>query len=248
MKPDCNCDYDTLDLDEFVNFTGKPKRKAVYSITLAELIDAGVFDWSKDYLNWQAAAYDDEQYERVCNYFVDRFYYREISMLPFKIWANFLLRKIKYELMPKYRFLYSEAAKNVSMQFGGSENSTLNWTETGNGNLSKTTNESSDDYYKKRDIHSDYPETLLSSNSDYLSSGNDTEDERVTERNTTDTQTNDSERKHTRTAMLEKKVPASEYLENVARYLEILAQIDKQMLDELEIMFIGLYTANYNGL
>ena len=46
----------------------------------------------------RTAAYDDEQYERVCNYFVDRFYYREISMLPFKIWANFLLRKIKYEL------------------------------------------------------------------------------------------------------------------------------------------------------
>ena len=89
---------------------------------------------------------------------------------------------------------------------------------------------------------------MLSSNSDYLSSGNDTEDERVTERNTKDTQTNGSERKHTRTAMLEKKAPTSEYLENVARYLEIMGQIDKQMLDELEIMFIGLYTANYNGL
>ena len=238
---------DVIDVDEFLSYTGKPQYDDVYTVTLSELIDTGVFDWSKDYLTWESAAYDSEQYERVCDYFIARFKYREISMLPFKIWANYLQRKLVYELMPKYKFLYAEAAREISMQFGGSENSTLNWTETGNGNLSKTTNESSDDYYKKRDIHSDYPETLLSSNSDYLSSGNDTEDERVTERNTTDTQTNDSERKHTRTAMLEKNVPTSEYLENVARYIEILAQIDKRLCDELEIMFISLYSANYNG-
>lgn len=219
MKPDCNCDYDTLDLDEFVNFTGKPKRKAVYSITLAELIDAGIFDWSKDYLNWQAVAYDDEQYERVCNYFIDRFYYREISMLPFKIWANFLLRKIKYELMPKYNFLYAEAAKKISMDFSGLET------------IDGSTHD--DEYYKRREIESAYPETLLSNNSDYVTSGNDLEDERI--------------RDHTENKTHEKKAPTIEYLANIEKYLELMGQIDKQMLDELEIMFVGLYTANYNG-
>ena len=37
----CNCDYDSLDVDELVSFTGKPRFKAVYTITLAELIDVG---------------------------------------------------------------------------------------------------------------------------------------------------------------------------------------------------------------
>lgn len=223
MNFDCNCDYDSLDVDELVSFTGKPRFKAVYTITLAELIDVGIFDWSKDYLNWSAFAYDSAQYERVCQYFVDRFYYREISMEPFKIWANFLTRKIKYELMPKYKILYAEAAKNVSLQGAGSETRT------------KTESESSDNYYKSRDIQSEYPETLLSSNSDYISTGNDTEDERVIERS------------HTENENIQREAPASVFIENTARYVEVFGQIDKQLCDELEVMFVSLYTANYNG-
>lgn len=219
----CNCDYDSLDVDELVSFTGKPRFKAVYTITLAELIDVGIFDWSKDYLNWSAFAYDSAQYERVCQYFIERFYYREISMEPFKIWANFLTRKIKYELMPKYKILYAEAAKNVSLQGAGNETRT------------KTESESSDNYYKSRDIQSEYPETLLSSNSDYISTGNDTEDERIIERS------------HTESESIQREAPASVFIENTARYTEVFGQIDKQLCDELEVMFVSLYTANYNG-
>lgn len=259
----CNCDYDSLDVDELVSFTGKPRFKAVYTITLAELIDVGIFDWSKDYLNWSAFAYDSAQYERVCQYFIDRFYYREISMEPFKIWANFLTRKIKYELMPKYKILYAEAAKNVSLQFDGSETRTLNWNESGSStstdtsNQTETTNrnENSDDYYKKRDIHSDYPETLLSSNSDYVTSGNDLEEERVREvaeteattANGTGSEQSESEREHTQDANLTKQASASEWLNNIPLALELFGQIDKQLCDELEVMFVSLYTANYNG-
>lgn len=219
----CNCDCDRLDVDELVSFTGKPRFKAVYTITLAELIDVGIFDWSKDYLNWSAFAYDSAQYERVCQYFIDRFYYREISMEPFKIWANFLTRKIKYELMPKYKILYAEAAKNVSLQGAGNETRTT------------TESESSDNYYKSRDIQSEYPETLLSSNSDYISTGNDTEDERIIERS------------HTEDESVQREAPASVFIENTARYIEVFGQIDKQLCDELEVMFVSLYTANYNG-
>lgn len=258
------CQCDSLDVDELVSFTGKPRFKAVYSITLAELVEDGIFDWSRKILDWSSAAYDAEQYQRVCEYFIDRFYYREISMLPFKIWANFLLRKLKYELMPKYRFLYAEAAKNVSMQFDGSEERLTNWTESGSStstdtsNRTETTNrdENSDDYYKKRDVHSDYPETLLSSNADYVTSGNDLEDERVREVAETEATTasgtgreqSESEREHIQSATLERQAPTSEYLENVARYMQVLAQLDKRLCDELEIMFVDLYTANYNGL
>ena len=215
---------DPINVNEMLSYTGYKQYKAVYTVTLAELIEIGLFDWSKDYLAWDKFAYDNAQYERVCQYFIDRFYYREISMEPFKIWANFLTRKIKYELMPKYKILYAEAARNVSLQGAGSETRT------------KTESESSDNYYKSRDIQSEYPETLLSSNSDYISTGNDTEDERIIER------------EHTEDESVQRDAPASVFIENTARYAEVFGQIDKQLCDELEIMFVSLYSANINGL
>lgn len=210
---------DSLNVDEMLEYTGIPQYKAVYTVTLAELIDEGVFDWSKDYLTWETAAYDPEQYERVCNYFIARYKYREISMEPFKIWANYLQYKLVYELMPKYRFLYAEAAKKVSMDFSGLET------------IDGSTHD--DEYYKRREIESAYPETLLSHNSDYITNGNDLEDERI--------------RDHTENKTHEKKAPAIEYMANIEKYLELMGQIDKKLLDELEIMFISLYSANYNG-
>lgn len=213
-----------IDVNEMLAYTGYEQYKAVYTVTLAELIEIGIFDWSKDYLAWDTFAYDSAQYERVCQYFIDRFYYREISMEPFKIWANFLTRKIKYELMPKYKILYAEAAKNVSLQGAGNETRT------------KTESESSDNYYKSRDIQSEYPETLLSSNSDYISTGNDTEDERIIKRS------------HTENESVQRDAPASVFIENTARYAEVFGQIDKQLCDELEVMFVSLYSANINGL
>lgn len=239
---------DPIDVDEMLSYTGCEQYKAVYTVTLAELIEIGLFDWSKDYLAWDTFAYDSAQYERVCQYFIDRFYYREISMEPFKIWANFLTRKIKYELMPKYKILYAEAARNVSLQFDGSESRYLNWNESGSGSVTNSRDESSDDYYKKRDIQSEYPETLLSSNSDYISTGNDTEDERVTTRNEAETENNESEREHTQNANLTKQASASEWLNNIPLALELFGQIDKQLCDELEVMFVSLYSANINGL
>ena len=215
---------DPIDVDGMLAYTGYEQYKAVYTVTLAELIEIGLFDWSKDYLAWDTFAYDSAQYERVCQYFIDRFYYREISMEPFKIWANFLTRKIKYELMPKYKILYAEAARNVSLQGAGNETRT------------KTESESSDNYYKSRDIQSEYPETLLSSNSDYISTGNDTEDERIIER------------EHSENESVQRDAPASVFIENTARYAEVFGQIDKQLCDELEVMFVSLYSANINGL
>lgn len=210
---------DRLDVDEMLEDTGITQYKAVYTVTLAELIDEGVFDWSKEYLTWETVAYDPDQYERVCNYFIARYKYREISMEPFKIWANYLQRKLVYELMPKYRFLYAEAAKKVSMDFSGLET------------IDGSTHD--DEYYKRREIESAYPETLLSHNSDYITNGNDLEDERI--------------RDHTENKTHEKKAPAIEYMANIEKYLELMGQIDKKLLDELEIMFISLYSANYNG-
>ena len=83
--------------DEVNEWTGRDRWNAVYTITLGELIDKGVFDWSLDILDWSAAAYSAEQYKRVCAYFIERFRFREISIEPFYEWATMLHRKLVCE-------------------------------------------------------------------------------------------------------------------------------------------------------
>ena len=191
-----NFDNCTIDVDEWLDYTGKDIWNAVYTIQLGELIESGVFDWSKAILNWREAALDDAQYERVCQYFMERFYYREISMEPFLQWANYLKRKLVFELMPKYKPLYERISEGVNPLADGNE------------------------YYKNRTIQSAYPETLLSENADYITDGRDEEFQRIKESNLADS------------------------LENFALKYK---GVDQLILDELESMFISLYTANINA-
>lgn len=138
-------------------YTGRPDWHAVYTVKLGELIQTGVFDWTRPELDWSEAAYDAEQYQRVCKYFERRFYYREISLEPALEWFNLLQYRLIYELMPKYKPLYQRVADGYDP-------------------LAE-----SDEYYKRRTINSAYPETLLSGNSDYISDGTDEEWERIKE-------------------------------------------------------------------
>lgn len=182
--------------DDIATYTGMPDWHAVYTVQLGELIEDGVFDWNAPELDWKSAAYSNEQYDRVCAYFVERFRFREISIIPYLEWAYALRRMLVYELMPKYKPLYDAA---------------LNYNPLAE----------SDEYYKRRTITSDYPETLLSANADYISDGIDEEWERVTIGN------------------------VSERLE---QYKEIFTSIDESLLDELETLFICMYTVNANAL
>ena len=201
MQPipnDCGCyTFDDLriNIDEWDNYVGDPIFNAVYTVQLGQLIEDGVFDWSKPELDWEVAAYDEAQYARVCQYFINRFYYREISMEPFKIWANYLKRKLIYELMPKYKPLYARIDEGV--------------------NPLADTNE----YYKNRTIQSAYPETLLSQNADYITDGRDEEFQRIKE---------------------------GSFIDNMDKFGRLYKGVDEMILDELEVLFISLYTANVN--
>lgn len=194
---DCYCFNDlSIDVDAWLDYTGDSIWNAVYTIQLGELIESGVFDWSRPELDWSSAAIDEEQYARVCAYFIERFYYREISMEPYLQWANFLKRKLVYELMPKYKHLYERISEGVSPL------------------------QDSNEYYKNRTIQSAYPETLLSNNADYITDGRDEEFQRIKEGNLGDA------------------------LDNFALKYK---GVDQLLLDELESMFISLYTANVNA-
>ena len=179
-----------------LDYTGIPERHAVYTVQLGELVESGVFDWSSPILDWSQSAYSEEQYNRVCSYFIDRFEFREISLIPFYEWAKRLHYKLIYELMPKYKPLYDafESGINPLADF--------------------------DEYYKDREITSAYPETMLSGNSDYASDGRDSEYEKIRLGNVT---------------------------EREQQYIDGFRAIDSALLDELESMFVCMYTANVNG-
>lgn len=168
---------------------------AVYSIQLGELIENGLFDWNNDNLNWSDAAFSPEQYQRVCDYFNARFYFREISTIPYLEWQTILMRKIRYELMPKYKPLYQRVEEGLNPF------------------------QIEDEYYKNRTIESAYPETLLSGNADYITDGKDEEFERLKEGN---------------------------IMEAFNSYIENVKSVDQALLDELESMFISMYTLNVN--
>lgn len=280
MSCDCFPDIDPKWLASIDTEIGKPEWHALYTVVLGSLIEDGIFSWDNEYLNWKSAAYDDEQYERVCAYFIERYRYEEISILPVKQWMLFLRRRLVYELMPKYRIMYAEAAKNYRFDFGGLEKgwdvrdtaehqeTTGNETATDNttGTSIRETNEAghADDYGKSRDIESDYPETLLSGNADYISNGRDEENERLHDETRNETETgsttaNGSSVKDTAgqrdgTGSMrssfehEKEVTTLERLEAMTAYIEQIGQIDKSLLDELENMFVQIYTVNVNGI
>lgn len=198
-RPDCSV-YDftdvVIDTQEWLDYTGTDEWNAIYTVQLGELMAKGVFDWENPLLNWSAAAYDEQQYLRVCEYFEERFYYREISLEPFEEWARTFHRKMVFELMPKYKPLYARIAD-------------------GENPLAKD-----NEYYKNRTIDSAYPETLLSENADYITEGRDEEFQRIKE---------------------------GDYVEQMNKYAELFKGVDQLLLDELESLFISLYTMNVNA-
>lgn len=194
---DCPCDFSQgIEPDELLDYTGRDDWYAVYTVQLGELVECGVFDWSLPILDWSSAAFDEDQYSRVCEYFIARFMYREISIEPFEEWARMLQRKLVFELMPKYNDLYARMAEGVNPLSSGNE------------------------YYKNRTIDSAYPETLLSANADYITEGKDEEYQRIQE---------------------------GDYVDQMVKYADLFKPVDEMLLDELETMFICMYTANVNA-
>lgn len=194
---ECFTEIDPQFLADLETKTGIPEMHPLYTVYLQSLIEDDVFDWTKPELDWSNAAYDAEQYARVCAYFIERYRYQEIAVLPVKLWFNELHRRLVYDLMPKYKPLYEAAAQGVNPY------------------------QDSDEWHKRRQITSDYPETLLSANADYASDGVDLEYETVKNGN---------------------------IAEHTAQFAELYRAVDTLLLDELEVLFIQVYTANVNGL
>ena len=144
---------ETLIIDEFkIEKLDYWRGSGHISITLGELVTNGVVDLDSE--EWAYDAYSGEQRTRVNRKFEARFWMRELGVLPV---ANFQREYIRLlnEQMPKFKYIYQMIDDGLNL--------VQEW----------------DEYGKRRDIDSNFPQTQLSGNSDYASGGKDSEFETI---------------------------------------------------------------------
>lgn len=146
-------------ISPFVPGETVPDYHAVTTITLGELLVPGGIDWTSPQWSWRDDAYDDTQYARCCAKIENRYYDRELGVMPPGRWRRHLLRLIA-EIMPVLKPLYELA--------------------NGCPGIFLT---DADTWHKTRTVFSDFPATQLVSGQDYASNATDVEYETVTNGN-----------------------------------------------------------------
>lgn len=132
---------------------------AVVTITFGELLTSGGVDWTQPQWSWRDDAYNDAQYERCCKKIENRYYDRELGVMPPGRWRRHFLRLIS-EIMPVLKPLYELAAGNPGIFMSDA-----------------------DTWHKTRTVFSDFPVTQLATDQDYASNATDMEYETVTNGN-----------------------------------------------------------------
>lgn len=179
--------FESPDLDERYPFN------SVTSVTLGELYTDGYIVWDDG--TWNFPKFSDEQDARLKEKIVARFYFRDISLMPVRMWKMEFLRTLN-EIMPKYVYLYKLIDSSPTL-IGASS-----------------------DYYKSRNVYSDFPQTeLAGANADYASSGTDMEYERIHQ----------------------------EPIADIAKRLESYDDVDLMILKDLEPLFSCLLSMNVNA-
>lgn len=175
FNPDC--EGDSLDIYDPVSITLGEWYEMGFYAPYTEAEDGNVTisdEWEWNYL-------DEAQYKRVCDKFLNEFYYREIGIFPPFRWRMTYLQAFNVA-MAKYKPVYERIENGINPL------------------------QESDEYRKSRDIFSDFPATMLSGNSDYASTGNDREEETLREGNFADSIANYLEKYHDVDIMLIEEV------------------------------------------
>lgn len=138
----------------------KPEFFAHMTIQLGELIEGGFVDLNDR--SWRWDYYNDAQGIRVNQKIIDRYYYREIGILPPGKWKREFIRVIN-EIMPKLKPLYKAIDDGFSLL------------------------DTSDEYIKSREVYSDFPATQINpANQDYAANAIDRQIENVKRDNVID--------------------------------------------------------------
>ena len=183
-------DVPNFDYDSGMDFRDP---HAVVSVMLCELAEGGFFDLTRE--DWDfGPKYSAEQHKNLCEKITAHFWFREISLVPPGIWKREFLRKMN-EIMPKYMAWYKTIDDGIIL---GTES----------------------EYYKSRNIYSDFPQTSLQGNNqDYASTGNDLEYERI------------------------KQLDPLVLGDRIKTYNDV----DLAIINEIETLFSCLFTVNVNG-
>ena len=129
----------------------------VMTYTFGELLDVpGGVDWNNIAWSWRDVAYDDTQYVRCCTKIENRFYDRELGVMPVSRWKRHFLRLIN-EIMPTLKPLYAAVDGNSGVMLSDM-----------------------DTWHKMRTVFSDFPATQLTENQDYASNATDNQYETIT--------------------------------------------------------------------
>ena len=180
-------------MDDYKDYIPINDYHAIVTIQLCELIDAGFCD--ELLTGWKWDKYNDEQDKRLRKKLVDHYYFREIGLTPPGIWKHEFVRKMN-EIMPKYISLYKLLDESPELFGGNSE------------------------WYKGRDIFSDFPQTQLSGkNQDYATTGNDKEYQRIRQVDVIDT----------------------------AKRIRDYNDVDLMIIEDMNTMFSCLLTVNVNA-
>lgn len=128
---------------------------AIATITFGELLTDGGVDWTQPEWSWRDDAYNDAQYTRCCRKIENRYYDREIGVIPPSRWRRHLMRLIS-EFMPVLKPLYDLADGNPGMFLTDA-----------------------DTWHKMCTVFSDFPATQLQPSQDYASNGTGTQYETI---------------------------------------------------------------------
>ena len=99
-----------MTMDDFIPCEDRADYHSVLTIQLCELLDEAVFDWNNKYLKDVFKELGTDNAKRLKSMFTERYYWREISIIPPGQWMQRVGYTIKYELVPKYKPLYDALA------------------------------------------------------------------------------------------------------------------------------------------
>lgn len=237
---------DFPDLDEVIesyrtgDFHDNRDFHAVVTIQFGELVHDGLVDWNDPM--WQWDKYSDEQYARLNQKIERHFWYREIGCLPLKRWNNEFIRKMN-EIMPKYKIMYDILAKDPDWLLAYHAWGTHNQDTVDVGTKDDTHVVDTDKWGKSRDIGSEFPQTLLSANSDYASDGSDREYEDLGK------ETGSSNQATRGTQDLDYEYEDFREGDYLKKYDDIMTKwrdVDLLILNELDSLFSHLLSVNVN--
>ena len=144
------------DIDYYQPCESRDDFHGVMTYTFGELLDVpGGVDWDNAAWSWRDVAYDDTQYARCCKKIENRFYDRELGVLPASRWKRHFLRLIA-EIMPALKPLYAAVDGNSGIMLSDM-----------------------DTWHKMRTVFSDFPATQLAENQDYASNATDNQYETI---------------------------------------------------------------------